>query len=87
MPLTMLKVLAFCLTQTALVRGFRMLSKASSTAAKSKLNMAATPEFSLPDQPARFAKAKAEGQPMSIYLRVPIAPEHWIFKSCNRSSR
>lgn len=54
-----MKVFAFCLTQVIVVRGFRTLSRGVSTATKSKLRMAS--EYSMPDQQARFAKAKAEG--------------------------
>jgi hypothetical protein len=57
---TILKVLAFCLSQTMIIQGFRLLSRASSTALKSKAVMGAA-EYSMPDQQARFAKAKAEG--------------------------
>ena len=54
-----MKVFAFCLTQVIVVRGFRTLSRGVSTATKSKLRMAS--EYSMPDQQARFARAKAEG--------------------------
>ena len=54
-----MKVFAFCLTQVIIVRGFRTLSRGMSTVTKSKLRMAS--EYSMPDQQARFANAKAEG--------------------------
>lgn len=55
-----MKVLAFCLSQAIAIQGYRLLSRASSSAIKSKAVMAAA-DFSIPDQQARFAKAKAEG--------------------------
>lgn len=55
-----MKVIAFCLSQTILIRGFRLISRPLATAVKTKLSMG-TSEYSMPDQQARFAKAKAEG--------------------------
>ena len=53
-------MIAFCLSQTILVRGYRMMTRPLSTAVKTKLHMG-TSEYSMPDQQARFAAAKAEG--------------------------
>ena len=55
-----MKVFAFCLTQVIVVRGFRSLSRGISTTTKSRIGMTSS-EYSMPDQQARFAKAKAEG--------------------------
>ena len=54
------RMIAFCLSQTILVRGYRMMTRPLSTAVKTKLHMG-TSEYSMPDQQARFAAAKAEG--------------------------
>ena len=55
-----IKVIAFCLSQAIVIRGFRFMSRPLLTAVKTSLKMG-IPEYSMPDQQARFAKAKAEG--------------------------
>lgn len=63
-----MKMFAFCLTQVIVVRGFRTLSRGVASATKSKLRMAA--EYSMPDQQARFAKAKTEGSRWTLNFSV-----------------
>ena len=55
-----IKIMAFCLSQAIVIRGFRVISRPLLTAVKTSLNMGIS-EYSMPDQQARFAKAKAEG--------------------------
>jgi NAD(P)-dependent dehydrogenase (short-subunit alcohol dehydrogenase family) len=56
------KMILFCLSQTAIVHGFRMISKPI-TSLRTKLHMSSgsAADYSMPDQQARFAKAKKEG--------------------------
>ena len=71
-------MMAFCITQTIIVRGFRMMSRPLSTAVKTKLQMG-TSEYSMPDQQARFAAAKAEGSFGLPLWRLLLAPPHFLF--------
>lgn len=73
------RIIAFCISQTILVRGFRSLVRPMATAVKTKLSMG-TDAFSMPDQQARFAKAKAEGMVLiCLFLNsVPFLPPYSV---------
>lgn len=55
------KMIVFCLSQTAIVQGFRIISKPL-TGLRTTLKMSSgSTDYSMPDQQARNAKAKEEG--------------------------
>jgi hypothetical protein len=63
--------------------GFLKLTRPLSSSIKSKLNME-VPKYSIPDQQARFAKAKSEGRvSVRVRIRVRVRVRVKIRLSCN----